>query len=100
MSIVSFISESSLTQKFVKGAEYEGFVTESARILANKASELAPGSTGKYIFAKRGAVYFLHPTGVWHLIEYGSINNQAYAPMRRAMGAVDLPHTDAQKPFG
>lgn len=98
MSVIDFISTASLEKAFAKGAQYEGFVGESANLLAHEAQKLAPGSTGKYISAKGDSVYFQHPTGVWHIIEFGSVNNPAYAPMRRAMDAVELPHTVAGAP--
>ncbi len=98
-ALLDLVSTTTLEQAFAKGAEYEAFVDESAKILAKEAASLAPGSTGQYIFSHGDSVYFRHPTGVWHIIEFGSVNNPAYAPMRRAMTAVGLPHTDASAPI-
>ena len=100
MSLVSLISGTTLEQALAKGAEYEAFVDESAKILEAEAQRLAPEEQGQYIYAHGNTVYFSNPNGVWHIIEFGSVNNPPYAPMRRAMHALEpeLQHTEASAP--
>lgn len=77
---------------------------EAARAVANKARELAPDG-GPY----KGVRERIRPTVVaakarvevrdfaWHLIEYGSVKNPPYAPLRRAVTDLGLRLEEAPR---
>jgi len=69
---------------------------DRAKILAAVIIAAPPHETGYFdrrVRARRSRVVLLDP--FWHLIEYGSVNNPAYAPVRRSVRAVGLRFEDA-----
>jgi hypothetical protein len=64
----------------------------AAREISRQAAQLAPvGDTGRYkrsLKAKGPVAYSDDPFA--HLVEFGSVNNPAYAPLRRAVRASGL----------
>ena len=62
-----------------------------ARAVAEQARQLAPDETGAYrrsIQVDGNRVLTTDPFG--HLVEWGSVHNPAYAPLRRAIRAAGL----------
>lgn len=67
------------------------FMRETTQAVAEEATRLAPRHTSDYahsIHAGGYTVYTEDPAG--HLVEWGSKNNPAYAPLRRGVIAAGL----------
>lgn len=79
---------------------YQAFRHEAALAVAASVRIVAPrGRTGDYarsIVVRGGEVHSVSPW--WHLVEYGSVNNSAYAPLRRGTRAAGLALREAPKP--
>lgn len=58
----------------------------AARAVADRANQLAPGDQAGNYRSTDDTVEATDP--FWHLVEFGSVNNQAAAPMRRAAMSV------------
>lgn len=72
-------------------ASYEQAVARLAEDVAQNARDVAPVHTGAYrdsIKTEGSVVYSDDPFG--HLVEFGSVNNPAYAPLRRGAEAAGL----------
>jgi len=65
---------------------------EAAQVAAKNAKELAPGDEAGQYYAEAGQLRSSQST--WHIIEYSSVNNPAYAPMRRGVIAAGLKFVD------
>jgi len=83
------LSETEAAQQFFGGV---------AQVVADNAKELAPGNEGSYIEAEDNEVIFDNPRHAWHIVEFGSVNNEAYSPLRRAVTASGLRLDVAPKP--
>lgn len=79
-------------QRFRPGAGMDRALEATARVAAEKVRHATPhGATGaakRSIRADGDRIISTDP--FWHLIEFGSINNPAYAPFRRGIRAAGL----------
>lgn len=70
----------------------------AARAIKQNAEAIAPHGSGTYadsIEADDSRVWTTDPAG--HIVEFGSINNPAYAPLRRGARAAGLRLEDKQR---
>lgn len=78
--------------------DFQTGMQDRTRILAVTIEAASPHKTGYFArrVRKRGRyrVALLDP--FWHLVEYGSKNNPAYAPVRRAVRALGLRFEDGR----
>lgn len=61
---------------------------------------MTPENTGyahRSLFVLRNTIVSRDP--FWHLIEFGSVNNRAYAPMRSGVLSAGLTYRDARVPL-
>lgn len=94
----NFLPLASVAKAFAGEAAFEAFQQSAAGTVADHAKLLAPGKEGDYIRADGDKVVFQNPRGVWHLVEFGSVNNPSYGPLRRAVVAAGLRLENAPKP--
>jgi hypothetical protein len=79
-------------------AAFQAFAGSTAKDVADHAKEIAPGDEDQYIRSEGDRVLYQNPRGVWHIVEFGSVNNPAYSPLRRAVVAAGLRLENAPKP--
>ncbi|MES2867616.1 MAG: hypothetical protein V4703_12810 [Actinomycetota bacterium] len=72
-------------------------MSSRAAVLADMIRLLAPRKSGHYA---RRVVQLDNRVELrdiaWHIVEWGSVNSPAYAPVRRAVRAVGLRYIDAR----
>jgi len=81
--------------------DYRRGMRERAVIAAEFVEAAAPRRTGYYerrIRARGSRVYAEDP--FWHLVEFGSVNSVAYAPLRRGVVAAGLRFDPSPPPSG
>lgn len=84
-------------QQITRNAIYIEGLDKIAEHLADKTRDATPhgrGDAKRSISSEDNRVISTDP--FWHLIEFGSRNNPAYAPMRRAARAAGLRLDDKQ----
>lgn len=96
MSAVSFLSGALIEKEIADEVAFKAFQGEIARAAADEAKRLAPGEQDRYVVA--GEDWFGSNYTFWHLVEFGSVNNPAYASLRRATGNIGLRLDVAPKP--
>ena len=80
------LDHAALSALLDSGAKAKAMRARVARDVAAKANANAPGAHQGTYEARDGEVWATSPW--WHLVEYGSVNNVAAAPMRRAAEAL------------
>jgi len=95
---MNLLSAGSLTKAFAGAAAYDAFMGAAAKNVADYAKSNAPGLEGDYIEAEGHEVRYQNPRGVWHIVEFGSVNNHPYSPLRRGVQAAGLRLDEAPKP--
>ncbi len=91
-----FVPNPRATEDLQGDAEYQDAMARIARTVAAEVEDAAPHVTGYYeghIEADGATVVASDP--FWHLVEFGSINNPPYAPLRRGVVAAGLRFVDA-----
>ena len=87
-----------------RGAEFQAKLDEAAREIKDKAERETPvGATEDtihgYVITKTPTTRRVGNTDFFfHLTEFGSVNNPAYAPLRRGVRAAGLRLDEAAKP--
>lgn len=77
--------------------EFQAALTQRTTVLAAVIEAASPHKTGYFarrVKDRRYRVRLEDP--FWHLVEYGSINNPPYAPVRRAVRALSLRFVDGR----
>lgn len=88
---VRFVRNPTFERELQDEAEFVGAMRTITQSVANNARTFAPKGTGYYVrhlHARDNTVYTDDFAG--HLIEWGSKNNPAYAPLRRGVRAAGL----------
>jgi hypothetical protein len=95
---MNLLSLSSFAKAIAGQAVYQDFQDSAAESVASQAKAAAPGIEGDFIEADGDKVTYANPRRVWHLVEFGSVNNPAYSPLRRGVVAAGLRFDPAPKP--
>lgn len=76
--------------------QYKAAMAERAEVLGHVIEAAAPYKTGYFVrrVRPRGNRVFLRDFA-WHWVEFGSIHNPPYAPVRRSVRALGLRYEDA-----
>lgn len=87
-----------LEAELQQSPEYQAGMEEITRIVAVTVQDEAPDVTGYYkrhVAAEGTQVVASDP--FWHLVEFGSVNNPPYAPLRRGVTAAGLRFVDESR---
>lgn len=93
-----------LEKELLKDPEYDDMLKKTTEDVKRVAESIAPsGRTGNYgksfVVYKDGDHWVLGNTDfAAHIVEWGSVYNPAYAPLRRAVQTVGLRLSEAPKP--
>lgn len=87
-----FRSNPSAAREIANDPEFQAGIARLARAGTGDVQQAAPaGGTGYYRRHIRSSGTRIQLTDpFWHLIEFGSVNNPAYAPLRRGLRASGL----------
>lgn len=91
----AFIPNRDLQQELERTPEYQGVLGQVANAAKGRAVAIAPDVTGAYkrsvtVVTEQNRVFLATTDPFGHLVEYGSRNNPAYAPLRRAVQSIGL----------
>lgn len=88
-----FVEEVQLQPQHQKG------MRQITKLVAEVIRRVAPHKTGYYERRVKARGMLIRAEDVfWHLVEYGSVNNPAYAPLRRGIRAAGLKLKALPKP--
>ena len=91
----TFVPNNDLQQELEQTPEYQGVLEQVANAAKVRAVAIAPEVTGAYkrsvtVVNEQNRVFIATSDPFGHLVEYGSRNNPAYAPLRRAVQSIGL----------
>ena len=94
----SFRLENDAAEELLTSQEARSFVAEVAADAAEVAAQLTPSSDDKDKVVAGGypdvdgaaAAAFGSRSSIWHILEFGSVNNPPYRPLTRAAERVGL----------
>jgi hypothetical protein len=93
-----FVKNPRFEQELQAEPDFKAHMVTTTGLVAEAITEAAPRKTGYFrrrIRARGTTIRFLDV--FWHLVEYGSKNNPAYAPIRRGLRAAGLRFDDPRK---
>lgn len=102
MARSTFVARRGWTRELIRGPEALAASHRAATELASEIRDNVPVRSGEaqadygpmqpQLTAEGGTPTWRIPIGssIWHLLEFGSIHNEAYAPIRRAADAMGL----------
>lgn len=87
-----------LEAELAASPEYQAGMQQITRIVAATVQDQAPNVTGYYEghIAAEGT-QIVASDFAWHLVEFGSVNNPPYAPLRRGVIAAGLRFVDESR---
>lgn len=95
-----FVEHPGFERELQAAPEFTAFMDHATEATADEVRAIAESSrhTGYYLRRIRVVGRRIRVLDVfWHLIEYGSRNNPAYAPLRRGIRAAGLRFDDPRK---
>jgi hypothetical protein len=97
-----FVPNPKFQQEIERQVEYRAEMVKDGEIVLHEAKAIAPVHTGAYreslsVLIAGPKVYVRTTDFAGHMVEWGSQNNVAYAPIRRAVLAAGLRLDESQR---
>jgi hypothetical protein len=91
MTRVRFVKDPTFESQLQREAEFVAAMRSITQAVADEVRLVAPKQTGYYVRHVHARDYTVYTDDIaGHLIEWGSKNNPAYAPLRRGVRAAGL----------
>lgn len=86
---------------FIDGMNHDPYnndgLLEFAKVALSAAIAKSPGRTRRWLMLdqdENGKPKLVSVSSIWHIIEFGSVNNHPYAPMRKGVEAAGAQWAD------